>query len=156
MRNINWLEEHVGPIDATEVLLTFPDPAENRFFRRAVRIQSLERELGSQPGVVSAFSTVTFLPERTDVTDIRSLRLERIALEAASIEVDRAGTSRGLRRGRNLANDTAIATLRRFAERRTYGRDSTNGRTGNPKLGPRCPTTNRIHRWLGDISRNAT
>ena len=80
VRNINWLERHVGPIDATEVLLSFDPAPGNRFFRRALAVQALEKQLKTVPGVVSAYSAVTFLPVRDNV-QISDLKWERIALE---------------------------------------------------------------------------
>ncbi|MFV0445364.1 MAG: efflux RND transporter permease subunit [Planctomycetaceae bacterium] len=81
VRNINWLEQNVGAIDATEVLVTFRPAPKNRFFRRAVRIQSLEAALAKAPGVASTFSTVTFLPTMGDTDNLANLYLARIALE---------------------------------------------------------------------------
>lgn len=79
--SIRWLEDHVGPIDATEVLVKFSADSERGFFRRMRRIQMLERRLAAIPGVASTFSAATFLPELTDQATVIDLMLMRQSLE---------------------------------------------------------------------------
>jgi predicted RND superfamily exporter protein len=79
--NIRWLEEHVGPIDATEVLLKFPADSERGFFQRMRRVQALEQSLAQLPGVASTFSAATFLPPVPESPTIVELLLMRQSLE---------------------------------------------------------------------------
>lgn len=79
--NIRWLEEHVGPIDATEVLLKFPADSERGFFQRMRRVQVLEQSLADLPGVASTFSAATLLPPLPESPTIVDLLLMRQSLE---------------------------------------------------------------------------
>ncbi len=81
VQNINWLEAHIGPIDATEVLVRFDDVRKSGFFRRIRQIQTLEAALAESPGVASTFSTVTLLPRLPDNAGVTDLIIMRHLLE---------------------------------------------------------------------------
>lgn len=81
VQNINWLETHVGPIDATEVLLRFDGAQRVGFFKRIRQVQTLEAALRQTPGVASVFSTVTLLPQLPEQPDVSDLIVTRHVME---------------------------------------------------------------------------
>lgn len=81
VRNIRWLESHVGPIDATEVLVRFDNVGEVGFYSRAARIHRLEKALQTAPGVVSTFSAVSLIPAFDYPPSVLGVFMTRNALE---------------------------------------------------------------------------
>ncbi|MEZ6067105.1 MAG: MMPL family transporter [Planctomycetaceae bacterium] len=80
VQNVRWLEEHVGSIDATEVILELDVVGANRFSNRLDRIAALEQELGQVTGVTSTFSAASIVPQLADPSGIQA-RLRRTALQ---------------------------------------------------------------------------
>lgn len=81
VENIHWLEGHIGPIDATEVLLRYDEVDATGFFKRIQHVQMLETALADVPGVASTFSTATLIPRLPSHPSVSELILTRIALE---------------------------------------------------------------------------
>jgi predicted RND superfamily exporter protein len=82
-RNTVWLEEHVGPIDATEVLIDFEADGPRGFFARLNKITRLEEKLSQLPAVSTTFSTATFIPPLRERPTWLTQGLRRSAIEQA-------------------------------------------------------------------------
>ncbi len=61
-QDMTWIEAHVGPISAVEVLLTFAEPSDADVVTRAIWVQRVSQRLQSLEMVGGVLSASTFLP----------------------------------------------------------------------------------------------
>ncbi len=63
IQQLNWVEEHIGPISSFEILVRFPLSPEADYLQRAQEVQELQHELELSPHIVAAISPTSLLPE---------------------------------------------------------------------------------------------
>jgi len=84
IRNIRWLEDHIGPLDTTEVILSLDTRQTPRFSRRYHNVRRLTDALSGLDGVHSVQSAVSFLP---DVEGIAARSVAAFRLNKARSEL---------------------------------------------------------------------
>ncbi len=62
VRDMAWIEEHLGPIASVEVLLNFDASDTMDHFERAMSVNRVVKQLRSDPDVGGVMSALTFLP----------------------------------------------------------------------------------------------
>jgi predicted RND superfamily exporter protein len=62
MRDIAWLENHLGPVEQTEIVVTFHDVNRDGFDRRLAIIRKVENALKRSPDVTNTLSVTAWLP----------------------------------------------------------------------------------------------
>jgi predicted RND superfamily exporter protein len=83
VQNIRWLEKHIGPIDATEVILSLDTSVTPRFSSRYHDARRVAAALGRLEGVRSVQSAVSFLPsiEGIAARSVIAFRLKKARAE---------------------------------------------------------------------------
>lgn len=80
VRNYSWLEEHVGPLIAIEIVLAFSHDAEVRLLDQLETVQDIERRMQRVPEVEATMSAMTFAPALPSGQTLTSLLARRVAL----------------------------------------------------------------------------
>jgi len=81
LRQTKWLEEHLGSVDATEVVVAMPRDQHTNFLLRMSAIQHIEDELAALPDVTATYSAATLLPEPDPRYPVFFRVATRLALE---------------------------------------------------------------------------
>ncbi len=81
IRNVRWLEQHLGPIDATEIVISLSPSNPSRLFTRLQHIQRLEQRLADLDHVEASFSAAKVLPSQGMARPVFLQILARVALE---------------------------------------------------------------------------
>ncbi|MGD9713352.1 MAG: RND family transporter [Thermomicrobiales bacterium] len=81
VRQASWLEDNLGPVDATEVVVGLEKDTSHGFLHRSLVIQELARSLTQLDDVASSYSAVTMLPETARSSSVLARGLARVALE---------------------------------------------------------------------------
>ena len=71
MRDIAWFEKEIGPVDQTELLITFRGVRKDGFTRRLQAVRATEEALARLPSVRSVLSLAAWLPERPQGRGVR-------------------------------------------------------------------------------------
>jgi uncharacterized protein len=72
IKDIGWLEKHIGPVEQTELLIEFPDVTAEGFAQRLQCIRAIESQLIASGQVSNVLSMAAWLP---DEPSGRSLRM---------------------------------------------------------------------------------
>ncbi|MFO1062689.1 MAG: MMPL family transporter [Pirellulales bacterium] len=86
VRDMHWVEEHVGPIASVEVLLKFPKTGEVEYFDRIQHLDRIAEHLRKQDvigGVLSAASFTPPLPQSGSLRDVTRRSALRAGLRNA-------------------------------------------------------------------------
>lgn len=81
LRHAHWLEAHLGPIDATDVVLGYGPAEDATTLQRIQQVQELERLIAALPAVKSTYSAATMLPDLSSSQSVLSRLLLRAALQ---------------------------------------------------------------------------
>ncbi|NND97892.1 MAG: MMPL family transporter [Pirellulaceae bacterium] len=71
MQDIGWLETHIGPVEQTELLVTFDNVSAAGFHERLSIIRDVQAAVESSPHVSTALSIAAWLPEEPQGTSLR-------------------------------------------------------------------------------------
>jgi uncharacterized protein len=95
IRNLQWIEERLGPIDSVEILVNFRDADALPLLDRMRIIQRVEADLQSLDSVYRVLSAATFLPEISDRKGTRSV-IQRAVLRRSLLDNYAAFVTQGL------------------------------------------------------------
>lgn len=73
VRDMAWIEEHLGPIASVEVLLNFDSDCELDLYDRVTWVDRVNSQIRSSPDVGGVMSAVTFLPPQPTTGSIRDV-----------------------------------------------------------------------------------
>jgi len=71
IRDIAWMEQHLGPIEQTELLIRFDNVSAEGFARRLQTVRTVEQQLVATPFVERAISASRFLPTEPSGASLR-------------------------------------------------------------------------------------
>ena len=72
MKDIAWFEDTIGPVEQTELLITFNDLDTSTFGQRLAAIRNTESVLRNSPDVFNVLSAAAWLPDEPKAGTIRS------------------------------------------------------------------------------------
>jgi len=73
VRDMAWIEEHLGPIASVEVLLSFKSDCELELFERVTWVDRVAKQIRSSPDVGGVMSALTFLPPQPTSSSMRDV-----------------------------------------------------------------------------------
>lgn len=73
VRDMAWIEEHLGPIASVEVLLRFQSDCELDLFDRVTWVDRVAKQIRSSPDVGGVMSALTFLPPQPTSGSMRDV-----------------------------------------------------------------------------------
>jgi predicted RND superfamily exporter protein len=90
------LEEHLGPLNQTELVVIFHNVDEEKFDERVNQIKSLQSAVAQIEGVHFTYSLVNYLPDEPTVTDGQSLAMRSMYRSRLRNERQNLGNRRNL------------------------------------------------------------
>lgn len=73
VRDMSWIEEHLGPIASVEVLLNFDSDCKLDLFERVTWVNRVAKQIRSSPDVGGVMSALTFLPPQPTTGSMRDV-----------------------------------------------------------------------------------
>ncbi|MDX1927665.1 MAG: MMPL family transporter [Pirellulaceae bacterium] len=73
VRDMSWIEEHLGPIASVEVLLNFDSDCQLDLFERVTWVNRVAKQIRSSPDVGGVMSALTFLPPQPTSGSMRDV-----------------------------------------------------------------------------------
>ena len=73
VRDMAWVEEHLGPIASVEVLVNFPSTSALNLMERAEWVERVVKQIKSSPDVGGVMSGLTFMPPRPKSGSLRDV-----------------------------------------------------------------------------------